>query len=87
MKFRMILVSLLAVLSILGCSESTSPIDAAALLESRCGVCHTTDFPKNARKSKNDWDETVTRMMARGAKLSPQEKKALVKYLAKHYRP
>ncbi len=74
-------------LAVSGCSESTSPIDAAALLESRCGVCHTTDFPKNARKSKSDWDETVTRMMAKGAKLSPQEKKALVKYLAKHYRP
>jgi hypothetical protein len=87
MKFRMILVSVLAVLSISGCSESTSPIDAAALLESRCGVCHTTDFPKNARKSKSDWEETVTRMMAKGAKLSPEEKKSLVRYLAKHYRP
>ena len=75
------------VLTISGCNSPKSTIDPATLLESRCGVCHTTDYPKNARKSKSDWEETVSRMIAKGAKLSPEEKKALVKYLAKHYRP
>jgi len=75
-----------ALLAVPGCSSTKSTIDAARLLEERCGVCHTTDFPKKARKSRSDWEENVTRMMAKGAKLSPEEKKALVKYLAKHYR-
>ena len=70
-----------------GCSKAKSSIDPAALLEERCGACHTTDFAKIARKSRGDWEETVTRMMAKGAKLSSEEKKALVKHLAKHYRP
>ena len=74
------------VLAVSGCNDSKSTIDAAALLEERCGSCHSTDIPKNARKSKRDWNETVTRMIAKGARLSPEEKKALVRHLAKIYR-
>jgi len=86
-KNRAPLISVALVLTISGCSSSKNSLDPAALLESRCGVCHTTDFPKNARKSKRDWEENVTRMMAKGAKLSPEEKKSLIKHLAEHYRP
>jgi cytochrome c5 len=68
-----------------GCPADTG-INAAELLESRCGVCHSSDIPKNARKSKSAWDECVTRMIAKGAKLSPAEKKSLVRHLAKQYR-
>ena len=70
-----------------GCNDSKGTIDAAALLEERCGACHSTDIPKNARKSRSDWSENVTRMIAKGARLSPEEKKILVRYLAEHYRP
>jgi len=86
MKNRAPLISLALLLIISGCTDSKNTIDPAALLEERCGTCHTTDFAKNARKSKSDWEETVSRMMAKGAKLSPEEKQSLVKYLAKHYR-
>lgn len=74
-------------LAVSGCSEPKHSIDAAALLEERCGECHSTDIPKNARKSRSDWDENVTRMIAKGAKLSPQEKKALITFLSKKYKP
>ena len=73
-------------LAVTGCQVSKSPIDAAALFEERCGVCHSTDIPKNARKSKRVWHETVTRMIDKGARLSPEEKKILINHLAKHYR-
>ena len=87
MKNRSAKLSVVAVvLAVSGCNGSKSTIDAAALLEERCGSCHSVDIPKNARKSKKVWDETVTRMIAKGAKISPEEKKVLVKYLAKHYR-
>jgi len=80
-------VSVIALLlAVSGCNDAKSTIDAAALLEERCGVCHSIDIPKNARKSKRDWNECVTRMIARGAKLSPAEKKALVSYLARTYK-
>lgn len=70
-----------------GCYGKTSGIDGAALLEARCGACHKTDIPKSARKSKTEWNRCVTRMIARGAILSNEEKRALVKYLARVYKP
>jgi len=70
-----------------GCSDSKSSIDAAQLLEERCGSCHSSSIPKNARKSKRDWDETVARMIAKGARLTPEEKKVLINHLAEIYRP
>lgn len=75
------------VAAISGCSGADTGIDAASLLETRCSVCHSTVIPKNARKSKSEWESTVTIMIRKGAVLSPEEKKALVRYLAKHYRP
>lgn len=75
-----------AMLAVSGCSSATDSIDAAALLEARCGVCHKVDIPKSARKSKKEWDKCVTRMIARGAKLTAEEKKALVNHLARVYR-
>lgn len=69
------------------CTSSKSSIDAAMLLEERCGACHSTSIPKNARKTARDWDETVTRMIAKGAKLSAEEKKALLRFLSKRYKP
>jgi hypothetical protein len=87
MKNRATRLSVMALLmASAGCNSSNAPIDAAVLLETRCGVCHSTDIPKSARKSKSDWQETVSRMIAKGAKISPEEKKLLVKHLAKHYR-
>jgi len=79
-------VSVIALLAVSGCNDAKNSIDAVALLEERCGVCHSIDIPKNARKSKSDWQETVSRMIAKGAKLSPEEKKALVSYLARAYK-
>lgn len=75
-----------ALLAVAGCSSPDSSIDAAALLEERCGVCHKVDIPKNARKSKKEWSETVTSMIGKGAKLSAEEKKILINYLARVYR-
>lgn len=75
-----------ALLAVSGCNDTNSSIDAAALLEARCSVCHKSDIPKNARKSKSEWKETVTRMIGKGAKLSAEEKKILIDYLARVYR-
>lgn len=76
-----------ALLAASGCNRVDTSIDAAALLEARCGGCHKVDIPKNARKSKSEWQQCVTRMIAKGARLSTDEKKALVHYLARVYRP
>ena len=61
--------------------------DGATLLEQRCSVCHPSARPKSKQKTPEQWDATVTRMMGKGAKLTPDEKQILVDYLSKTYKP
>lgn len=60
-------------------------VDAAALLRERCAVCHTLARVEASRKTAEEWDQTVTRMMGRGARLTEDEKQALITYLAAQY--
>jgi len=83
-------VSVISVVSLLGFAAAafaSTAIDGAKLLDERCSVCHASARPKAAKKSMEDWDKTVTRMIGKGAKLSGPEKQALVEYLAKTYKP
>jgi cytochrome c5 len=60
--------------------------DGAAILKERCGTCHSADRVKGMKKSKAEWDKIVSRMISKGAKLSAEEKGALVDHLAKTYK-
>ena len=68
-------------------AEKPAAIDGADLLEKRCSVCHPSARPKGAKKTAEQWEATVSRMIGKGAKLSTDEKKALVAHLAKTYKP
>jgi cytochrome c5 len=61
--------------------------DGAALLSDRCTVCHNLDRVKSAKKTSEQWAQTVSRMVGKGAKVNADEQKALVAYLAKTYAP
>ena len=61
--------------------------DGKTLLENRCSVCHSSEWPKMQKETPAQWDATVSNMMMRGARLSPEEKDVLVKYLSAHYKP
>jgi mono/diheme cytochrome c family protein len=60
-------------------------MDGESLLAARCAVCHPADRPRQARKTRGQWEETVTRMIDKGAQLSAPEKCVLIDYLAKNY--
>ena len=64
---------------------TTPAIDAASLLDTRCSVCHPSARAKTAQKTQAEWEQTVTRMISKGAQLTDAEKAALVDYLAKNY--
>lgn len=74
-------------------SVSTAPsaekatLDGATLLDTRCSACHSADRPKKARKTPEEWNKTVTRMVRKGARLTEPEKKVLLDYLAETYKP
>jgi cytochrome c5 len=70
--------------------ELTAPFpvaDGAALLEERCSSCHGLDRVTREQKSHDEWVQTVTRMVARGAVLDEGEQATLVNYLVETYGP
>ncbi|MCX7822132.1 MAG: photosystem P840 reaction-center cytochrome c-551 [Syntrophobacterales bacterium] len=61
-------------------------MDAKALFEAKCGVCHELDRPTSKKKSKEEWEKTVVRMKAKPkASISDEEAKIITDYLATHY--
>jgi len=69
------------------CAAAAPTEDGTVLLEKRCSVCHPSERPKTAKKTPEQWEATVTRMIGKGAKLTADEKKVLVDYLSKTYKP
>jgi cytochrome c5 len=76
-----------ALLSGMALAAETPALDGATLLEKRCSVCHSADRSRQAKKTREQWEQTVTRMIGKGAKLTEAEKTVLVDYLAKTYKP
>ena len=62
-------------------------LDGATLLQERCSVCHSADNARQAQKTADAWQTTVTRMISKGAKLTDDEKTVLVDYLAATFGP
>ena len=60
---------------------------AAQLVAERCGICHSTDLVTQQRLDRSRWTATVDKMIHWGAPLSPEERNALVNYLAVNYHP
>jgi hypothetical protein len=67
--------------------QQSSPKSSAELLEQRCSACHPASRATDKKKTAEEWDVTVQRMMDKGAKLSEEEKQTLVNYLAATYKP
>jgi cytochrome c5 len=66
-------------------TTSAPAADGAALVESRCTVCHPLDRVKAAKKTKDQWTATVAKMISNGAKLTPAEQTVVIDYLSKTY--
>jgi cytochrome c5 len=68
-------------------SAGTPASDGATLLETRCSTCHSPDRATSARKTRDQWEQTVSRMIEHGAQLTEEEKTVLIDYLATNYAP
>jgi cytochrome c-type biogenesis protein CcmH/NrfF len=66
-------------------APSTSSSEGAKLLQARCTTCHTLSRAESQRLSAADWKSIVDSMIARGAKLTPDEETLVVDYLAANY--
>jgi hypothetical protein len=68
-------------------AEDAVSIEAEALLQERCTVCHSLRQVEAAQYTQEQWDDTVTRMVGYGAELNDEEKAVLIDYLAQTYGP
>ena len=68
-------------------TEEPVSTGAEALLQERCTECHALSQTTNSGKSRVGWEQTVTRMVKRGANLNEEEQAALIDYLAQTYGP
>jgi len=66
-------------------APATEAPDGKAILEGACTSCHGVDFIAERRKSRDDWEFTVSRMIDKGAALDEASAAVLVDYLAKTY--
>jgi len=68
-------------------AEDPISIDGQVLLEERCTDCHSLGRVTGAEKTRDEWEDTVTRMVNLGARLNDEEQTALIDYLAQTYGP
>lgn len=52
-----------------------------------CGACHSVDTVTSQRRTRAQWQESITSMVARGAKGTDEEFAAILDYLTVQYGP
>jgi mono/diheme cytochrome c family protein len=61
--------------------DEAEVIDAEALIKERCSTCHSSNLVFNADYDEQGWVRTIDRMVAKGAKLSDEEKALMIEWL------
>lgn len=87
-RFRLLAAVFAAGLAVVPAARAA---DGEALLNARCGACHQRlpdgglNRISQERKTPEGWDMTIVRMMLiHGVQIAPEERHALVRYLADH---
>jgi len=52
-----------------------------AIVDNVCSKCHNTERIYKANKKPAEWEATVEKMTKKGAKVKPEEKDTILKYL------
>jgi mono/diheme cytochrome c family protein len=55
------------------------------ILVRSCVQCHAMEMVLEAKKTENEWKQTVARMASYGANVSPEEQDLVVKYAVAHF--
>jgi predicted secreted protein len=56
-----------------------------ALVQAHCSACHTLDQVTAARKTPDEWAETMDRMVDHGMQITPEDNKRITAYLSAHF--
>ena len=66
-------------------SGAAVPADGEAVYRAACRTCHEDDLASQQRLSAVAWARTVDKMASWGARVTPEQKPALVAYLASRW--
>jgi len=67
--------------------DDATPITAPSTLRSTCLSCHDEDVIRQQRLTRAQWDGEINKMVSWGAKVSDQDRSALLDYFASRYGP
>lgn len=56
-------------------------VDGKAVVQKSCAACHGIKKVESAKKNAAEWEATLDRMIKKGAKVKPEERAAVLKYL------
>ena len=68
-------------------SQATISQNGLSILESNCVRCHTNQWLMKIKKTRAEWDKTLTQMEIKGVYLNDTEKEDLINYLVQNVEP
>ncbi len=66
-------------------SRTLQPGKGADLTMARCAICHDITHVTRTRLSRDEWDDNIKVMIARGMPVEPQEIPVILDYLSTYY--
>lgn len=63
-----------------------SSLNGQTIMQQHCSKCHSLNRITSAHHTAAEWQNTVNRMVNKGAQLNQQEEQALIDYLAQNYK-
>lgn len=72
---------------LVGSAQETGPAKGGEVVQKVCGVCHTTQSVLIVRRTRSQWQETIDKMVAMGAKASDEDFATVLNYLTAQYGP
>ena len=70
----------------IGAQDTPAPRPPKAIFEKTCSACHTADSVVSARRSREQWQETIDSMVTeQGAKITDEEYTPILEYLIATY--
>ena len=93
-KLLVVLVMVMVVVWLGACASDSKPpiedltteeamVDGEAMLQESCTQCHNLERITSKQKTREEWTQTVDRMIQKGAQVA--DKEAMLDYLAENY--
>lgn len=65
--------------------QAEKQVEPKALFESTCSPCHSLDWPRSKKMSKEEWASIIDRMKSNGLSISDEDSKVILEYLSKEF--